>query len=401
MKARIEAAFRDRFGTDPEFVVRSPGRVNLIGEHTDYNLGHVLPMAIDRAIWLALRARPDDRVSLHSLAESEPADFPLEGFERTGAGWTEYVKGMTRALLDSGGKLLGWEGVLGSEIPIGAGLSSSAALEMAVGAAFAAVSGFVFEADSMARMGQIAENDWVGAKTGIMDPLVAASGRAGHALWIDCRSLETTFVPLPRNVSILVMDTGTRHDHASSGYNDRRTACERAAALLGVSHLCDLDSETFEARAMALGETDRRRARHVVRENDRVSCMVEAMRNGDLRTMGRLMDESHESLRVDFEVTNRALDEMVRIARDQVGCHGARMTGGGFGGCAIALVDGVRAESIGAGVRATFERAWGHRPDVFVTHASEGTRLVRGRAVAGEVAIRVSGRRRAGTSSRR
>ncbi|HEB88033.1 MAG TPA: galactokinase [Deltaproteobacteria bacterium] len=376
MKAAIERAFRERFGTDPEHVVRSPGRVNLIGEHTDYNDGYVLPVAIDRAIWLALRPRRDGRVRLHSLDEPDPVDFSIDAFGPSGEGWAEYVKGMTRALLDSGRKLVGWEGVLASGIPIGAGLSSSAALEMAVAAAFAAVSGFAFEADAMARLGQVAENDWVGARTGIMDPMIVAQGRAGHALWIDCRSLERAAVPLPRGVAILVMDTGTRHDHASSGYNDRRAACERAAGRLGVSHLRDLSSKDFETRAGMLAATDRRRARHVVHENERVLAMLDAMRGGDVEAMGRLMDESHESLARDFEVTNRALDAMVRIVRSRPGCRGARMTGGGFGGCAIALVDAARAEAIGEEVRDAWEAAMGGRPEVFVTRASKGTSLV-------------------------
>ena len=376
MKARVLGAFRERFGGEPDFVVRSPGRVNLIGEHTDYNEGHVLPMAIERAIWLAARARRDDRVQVHSLEEPRPENFSLSGFSKSTPGWGEYVKGMARAFLDSGHSLLGWEGVLTSDLPIGSGLSSSAALEMAVGTAFMAVSDFSCDGVSMARMARTAENEWIGARTGIMDPLISVLGRAGHALWIDCRTLSMEPVPMPKGASLLVMDTRTRHDHSTSGYNDRRIACERASVRLGVSHLRDLAPEELSARSGELDAIDQRRARHVVSENGRVLAMVDAMRRGDPVAMGRLMDASHDSLRDDFEVTNHALDEIVRIARAQSGCHGARMTGGGFGGCAIALVEEKSVARIESVVRLEYESAMGLRPDLFPTRASDGTRLV-------------------------
>lgn len=373
---RAVDAFEERFGATPAWVVRSPGRVNLIGEHTDYNEGFVLPMAIDRAVGLALRPRRDDRVLLHSLDQAEPADFRLGALERAPSGWAEYPKGMARALLDEGHALVGFEGIVASDVPIGSGLSSSAALEMAVGLAFARASGFPFDGVEMARCGQRAENDWVGARTGIMDQMVCANAEPGAALLIDCRSLATRPVALPEGVAIVVMDTMTRHDHTSSGYNERRTSCEAAAAALGLAALRDASEADLDAAAAGLEPRVRRRARHVVSENRRVLEAVEAMQAADVPWLGRLMDASHASLRDDFEVSSEALDQMVAIAREAPGCHGARMTGGGFGGCAIALVDAPEAEALAASVAARYAEATGRRPDVFATHASGGVAVV-------------------------
>ena len=373
MKNRVVEAFRRRFGESPSLIVRSPGRVNLIGEHTDYNDGFVLPMAIDRAVWLALRVRDDGNVLVESLEEPEPADFSLRGLEYSDDGWAEYVKGMTKMLQGAGHDLSGWEGVLTSDLPIGSGLSSSAALEMAVGFAFAAVSDFPFDGIEMARLGQRAENEWLGAKTGIMDQMISANGKAGFALLIDCRDLSMQPVPLPDETAVLIMDTMTRHSHTSSGYNERRTSCERAASFFGVSHLRDVSMDVFEARASALDDVSMRRARHVLGENDRVLASVEAMRAGDAETFGRLMNASHSSLRDDFEVTNAELDVMAEIARSQVGCFGARMTGGGFGGCVVALVEREKMAKVEAAVVREYESETGRTPEVFVTRAADGT----------------------------
>jgi galactokinase len=375
LENRVVEAFCGNFGSPPSLVVRSPGRVNLIGEHTDYNDGFVLPMAIDRALWLALRPRDDRRILVHSLEESKPAEFSLDDLEFADDGWAEYAKGMTKMLQDAGHDLSGWEGVLTSDIPVGSGLSSSAALEMAVGYAFAAVSGFAFDGVAMARLGQRAENEWVGAKTGIMDQMISANGKAGFALLIDCRDLSMQSVPLPEETVVLVMDTMTRHNHTSSGYNKRRESCERAARFFGVSHLRDLSMEAFAERISELDDVAIRRARHVLCENDRVLASVKALQAGDAETFGRLMNASHASLREDFEVTNAALDSMARIAREQTGCFGARMTGGGFGGCVVALVARRDVARIEAVVAREYEAETGRTPEIFVTHAAEGTGL--------------------------
>jgi galactokinase len=376
LKNRVIEAFRERFGERPSLIVRSPGRVNLIGEHTDYNDGFVLPMAIDRAVWVALRPRHDDVVLVYSLERSEPAEFELSKLEYEGNGWAEYVKGMSKMLQDAAHDLTGWEGVLTSDVPIGSGLSSSAALEMAVGIAFSAVSGFPFDGVEMARLGRKAENEWVGAMTGVMDQMISANGKAGFALLIDCRDLTMTNIPLPDETAALVMDTTTRHDHTDSGYNERRASCERAADFFGVGHLRDLSMEEFAARASDLDDVTMRRARHVLGENDRVLAAVEAMQAGDSETLGRLMNDSHASLHDDFEVTNEELDAMARIARAQPGCFGARMTGGGFGGCVVALVERKKVAEIEAAVAREYEAATGLRPKIFLTQASDGAGLV-------------------------
>lgn len=373
LKGRVVKAFRDRFREQPLLVIRSPGRVNLIGEHTDYNDGFVLPMAIERAVWLALRPRADRRVVVSSLEQAESAEFDLDNFRRAGVGWVEYVKGMANALQRAGHRISGWEGVLTSDVPIGSGLSSSAALEMAIGYAFSAVSDFPFDGIEMARFGQATENEWVGANTGIMDQMISANAKAGFALKIDCRDLSTESIPLPEQATVLIMDTMTRHAHTSSGYNERRRSCEQAADFFGVSHLRDLNAQQLTSRASGLDDVTLRRARHVVTENDRVLAAVGALRAGDVARLGRLMNESHASLRDDFEVTNEQLDTMAQIARAQPGCFGARMTGGGFGGCAVALVALDEVRTIEATIAARYESSTGLRPQLFVTGAADGT----------------------------
>lgn len=368
-------AFVDAYNDAASFIVRAPGRVNIIGEHTDYNDGFVLPMAIDRALWIALRPRDDDRVFIRSLQQPQPADFALGRIRQTGAGWSEYVKGMAVMLRQAGYELHGWEGVLGSDVPVGSGLSSSAALEMATAAAFGAVSGFPFEGIAMARLGQRTENEWVGANTGIMDQMISANGHQGYALFIDCRDLSTVPAPLPEGTAVLIMDTMTRHSHSESGYNDRRASCEKAVAFFGVSHLRDVTLAEFEARSAGLDDVTRRRARHVITENERVLQAIAAMEAGQAAELGALMNASHASLHDDFEVTNKALDVMARIAQAQPGCYGARMTGGGFGGCAVALVQEESAQEIATAIGERYEEAMGLKPNLFVTSATDGTTI--------------------------
>ncbi|RME83849.1 MAG: galactokinase, partial [Caldilineae bacterium] len=237
----VSARFAEMFGRPPTLLARAPGRVNLIGEHTDYNDGFVLPMAIDRAIWLAVRPRADQRVVVHSLEFDQTVTFSLARLQNEHAGWVEYIRGVAWALQEAGYALRGWEGVLAGDVPIGAGLSSSAALEMATARAFAAVSELPWEPKSMARLGQRAENEWVGMKCGIMDQMISAAGQAGHALLIDCRTLDTQPVPLPPATVVVVLDTATRRGLTDSAYNERRAQCEAAARFFGVPALRDLD----------------------------------------------------------------------------------------------------------------------------------------------------------------
>lgn len=368
--------FSERHGQDPAVVVRAPGRVNIIGEHTDYNDGFVFPMAIDRATWIALRPREDGVVSLRSLDLNEDAGFPLDDIRKNGNSWIEYIKGVAWALQQEGFALRGWEGVLSSDVPIGSGLSSSAALEMAVARAFSAVSGFEWDATRMARLGQKAENKWVGVNCGIMDQLISAAGRAGHALLIDCRSLEITPYPLPAGASVVVMDTATRRGLESSAYNERRAQCDEASAFFGVKVLRDVTLEQFKAREGQLSELARRRARHVITENARTLAAAEAMAAGDAARLGRLMTESHASLRDDFWVTNKELNDIVEAALKTEGCFGARMTGAGFGGCAVALVATPAAPAFMKQVSAQYRRVTGLTPALYLCQPTAGAEIL-------------------------
>jgi len=375
LQPTLRRAFEGRFGEPPPFIVRAPGRVNLIGEHTDYNDGFVLPMAIDRAVWIALRPRRDRRVIVHSLDFDQAAKFSLDNLHK-GKGWLEYIQGVAWAFQVEGHRLEGWEGVMTGDVPIGAGLSSSAALELAAARAFAAVSDLEWEPVKMARLGLKAEVEWVGLNCGIMDQMICAAAQAGHALFLDCRSLEFEQISLPDGLLVAVLDTATRRGLLDSAYNERRAQCEAAARLFGVRALRDVDMQTFEARAGQLDPLTRRRARHVITENERVIQAVAALRGGDVKTLGSLLDASHASLRDDFEVSSPALDSMVGIARQADGCLGARMTGAGFGGCAIALVHAEKAREFSFHVFQEYTRQTGLTPSVFISQAAAGACLV-------------------------
>jgi len=335
MVTRARREFERRFGEPPTHLVRSPGRVNLLGEHTDYNQGFVLPMAIDRGVKLVFRPSEDRCVTAHSLAVEDPVEIDLRRLTHGGPAWGEYLRGAAWTLAEEGLRPAGWRGVFTSDLPFGAGLSSSAALELAAAAAYAVAGALAWDPVAMAKRSQRAEREWVGVECGVMDPLVSALAVPGCALLIDCRSLATEAVPLPEEFVAIVLDTGTRRDLSSSAYNTRRWECEEAAQALGAGTL----REVTLAQVERLEGIPRRRARHVVLENRRVQQAAEALRKGDGAALGRLMSFSHESLRDDFEVSTPALDAMAKVAVEQVGCVGARMTGAGFGGCAVAWVE--------------------------------------------------------------
>lgn len=376
LQTQITTAFSHQYGNDPAFIVRAPGRVNLIGEHTDYNEGFVLPMAIDRALWIALRPRSDRRILLHSVDFDTPADFSLGDIQH-GVGWTEYVKGIAWVLQKAGYLVNGWEGILAGDVPIGAGLSSSAALELALLKAFWAVSPWDWDGAAMARLGQQADHEWVGIQSGIMDQMISAEGKAGQALLIDCRSLETRLVPLPEGMRVIVLDTATRRGLVDSTYNELVGQCRTAAAQFGVPALRDVSIETFEAHSSQLDETTRRRARHVITENERTLQAAEAMQRGDAVALGRLMDASHASLRDDYEVSSKELNVMVEIAREQPGCFGARMTGAGFGGCAVVLVEAESVPGFAKRVAEAYEQTTKIKPNIFICQAANGAELVK------------------------
>ncbi len=329
MKARelVQEVFIKRFGRPAELIVRAPGRVNLIGEHTDYNDGFVLPMAIDRAVWIALSPRGDRRVLISSLQMETTGEFSLEDLQKGGRDWYEYLKGVAWALGEAGYELQGWEGVMSGEVPVGAGLSSSAAIEMAAACAFAQVSGFDWDPVSMAQAGRKAENSWIGVSTGIMDQMASAACRAGHALFLDCRSLAYENIRLPDGVAVVVLDTATRRGNVDSGYNERFAQCQTAARHFGVKALRDVSPQELLENGQGLDKVVYRRARHIVTENQRVLDAIKAMRAGNVVELGLLLDASHASMRDDFEISNEALNIMVTVARRQSGCYGARMTG--------------------------------------------------------------------------
>lgn len=374
----VVESFKEKFDAEPTVLVRAPGRVNLIGEHTDYNDGFVLPMAIDRAAWIALRPRDDGLVRVYSLDYEETIEFGSGAIQK-GKGWGEYIKGMVWALEkereDKKGKwkLQGWEGVLGGDIPKGAGLSSSAGVELAAARAFAEVSDIEWNPAFMAQIGQKAENHWVGVNCGIMDQMVSAAAQAGHALFLDCRSLEYEHVPLPDDIAVVVMDTSTRRGLVDSAYNERRSQCEAGAAFFGVRALRDVSPERFGNESGNIeDETVMRRARHIISENQRVLDAVTAMRAGDVRKLGSLFNESHLSLRDDFEVTNEALNQIVDAAQAHPACYGARMTGAGFGGCAVALVKQNQVDTFVSTVVAEYRQKSGLDAEMYVCRPSEG-----------------------------
>jgi len=371
-RSDIAQSFQERFGEPPAMVIRAPGRVNLIGEHTDYNDGFVMPLAIDRAIWIALRPREDGKVIVHSLDYDQTKEFDLTALKHEDAGWIEYMKGTAWALREEGFELRGFEGVMQGDVPLGAGLSSSAALEVATARALAAVADLPWDPSKMALLGQKAENQWIGVNCGIMDQMISACGTADHAMLLDCRSLERRQAAFPPGVAVVVLDTGTRRGLVDSAYNERRSQCEAASAFFGVKALRDVTSATFAQRADELDEVTRHRARHVITEDERTEQAAEAMQSGDAALLGKLMNESHESLRDDYEVSSEALNTMVDAAREHEACYGARMTGAGFGGCAVALIRADAAEDFVAKTIEAYKSTTEAEPAVYVCTATDG-----------------------------
>jgi galactokinase len=347
---RAIASYVTNYGNEPTLVVRAPGRVNLIGEHTDYNDGFVLPMALPFEVVIAGEPRNDGRVVATSEG-FEPAEFAIaDGVEQ--GGWFTYVHGTAAMLIDAGYPAAGWQGCLASDIPAGASLSSSAALEVASGLAFVTSAGGTIEANALARVGQRVENDVMGFPSGIMDQLASATSADGAASLIDCRDLSTTPVPLPAGVDVIIMDTGTRRELVDSEYAARRADCITAAATLSVAALRDA---TLDQVGALNDKRIRRRALHVISENTRTLDAAAAMRAGNTAELGRLMNESHASLRDDYDVSGPALDHIVAMAQNTDGCLGARMTGGGFAGAAVALVESASSQSFIAHITQSFE----------------------------------------------
>ncbi len=366
------ALFHERFNRKPAYTVTAPGRINLIGEHTDYSEGFVLPVAIDRFVTIAFTPRQDRIIQVYAADLLENTQFSLDNFEKTSKGWKEYIKGVAWALMDSGYGLTGWDGVMFGNIPIGAGLSSSAALEVAAGMAFSVSSGIELNPTQLALIGQKAEQGWVGVNVGIMDQLISAAGKAGYACLLDCRTLGFEHVPIPDDIQIVVLDTMTRRELTHSDYNTRHDEVWQAAQQLGVDYLRDAAGDLLEQNKDSLSPMLYRRALHVISENERVHQFVNSMRKADLNGMGQLVNDSHASLRDNYEVTNHALDHIVELAQDQPGCFGARMMGAGFGGCALALLASGPLEPFAKEVIKAYHSAMGFAPQVYTVMSANG-----------------------------
>ena len=359
-------------------LAEAPGRVNLIGEHTDYNGGFVLPVAIDRTVVVAAALRDDSTVRVKSLDFDACDEFRADAPRRTGRReWRDYVRGVAWALLDAGFPLRGADIAIVGDVPQGAGLSSSAALEVAVAGAFSSVSKLTIARRDLAGLCQRAENYFVGVHCGVMDQLAAAHGRAGHALLIDCASLDTRPVPLPppQEALIVVVDSKAPRELGATAYNERRAECQAAAEALGVPSLRDADAETLEAHADTLPEAMFRRARHVISENGRVLRLVSALENGDLEAVGALMYESHFSLRDDFEVSTPRLDLLVALAQKTSGVIGSRLTGAGFGGCTVTLLRPESVADFESGVVHEYRARTGLEAEMHVCRAVDGLQV--------------------------
>ena len=385
-------AFKQHFGAAPTFVARAPGRVNLIGEHTDYNDGFVLPMAIDRDVTLIGTPRNDAQVRIHSLNFNQTTEFSLADIQKTGPEWSHYGRGVALALQKAGYHLTGFDAVMYGNVPIASGLSSSAATELATIMAFSAsadeneklkienaeknssfsILNSKFSLVEAAKLAQQAENQFVGVNCGIMDQFISALGAAGHALMIDCRSLGYELVPMPSGATVLVVDTTAPRTLAGSAYNQRRAECEAGAVLFNKASLRDVTMAEFKALQPQLPTVVMHRCAHVIMENQRVLDAVAAMKAGDLEQLGILMSQSHESLRDLYEVSSKELDAVVDIARAKVGVYGARMTGAGFGGCAIVLVANEHAAAVAAKIADEYPRRTGRTPNIYPCVASAG-----------------------------
>ncbi len=373
---QLKSRFVERHGRAPR-IFRAPGRANLIGEHTDYNDGFVLPAAIDMATYVAASPRTDRIVTAESVNFEGSVSVDLDDREaRPRTDWGKYVQGVALILETRGYRLPGADLLIASDIPLGAGLSSSAALEISVGFALARISGNTIAEMELSKIGQAAEHKYAGVRSGIMDQFVSVHGQAGRALFLDCRSLEWSAIQLPTGASFVICNTKTKHDLAEGEYNKRRTECENAAAMLGKTALRDFSVDDLENMGSQMPELLRKRARHVVTENARVLSAVSALKSGDLRKVGELINASHESLCEDFEVSCPALDTMVAISRRQPGVLGARMMGGGFGGCTINLMLPKAREDFISNVRREYDDETGIVPELYDVRVADGVEEV-------------------------
>ena len=373
----LSKRFQQLHGTRPK-IFRAPGRVNLIGEHTDYNDGYVMPIAIELYTWVAAGRRPDRILRVHSLHFGETIELPLDEF----AGpprqhWSDYIRGVAAVLEASGQKLSGANLVIQGQLPLGGGLSSSASLEISTALALMWASNFELPPLEMVRACQRAEHEYAGTRCGMMDQFIITFGRLQHALMLDCRSLEYRLVPIPEHARVVVANSMLRHELAAGEYNRRRADCEAGVRTLqrhlpGVRALRDVTPAELESHKSDLPDPVYRRSRHVVSENQRVLGAAEALQAGDLDRVGQFMFESHRSLRCNYEVSSAELDVLVELASACQGVYGARMTGGGFGGCTVNLVRSDAVERLQAQIAEGYARATGIIPALYVCSVAEG-----------------------------
>jgi galactokinase len=385
--SELERRFEQEFGKRP-LLYRAPGRVNLIGEHTDYNEGFVMPAAIDLYCYVAIAARSDRRLVMRSVnfegEQSIDLDHPPQA--KTGS-WGDYVIGTALALEKAGHRLRGADLLIHGEVPLGSGLSSSAAIEVATGYSLLDLAGIPVDPVQLAVACRRAENEFVGAHVGIMDQFISANGELAHCLMLDCRSLAFKLLPIPQDVRLVVCNTGVKHSIAGGEYNQRRAQCEQGVKLLqavlpDIRALRDVTPVDLEQHKGLLPDLIYRRCRHVVTEDERVEKAAACLTSGNLEAFGALMAESHRSLRFDYEVSCSELDIMVDIAASNPGVIGARMTGGGFGGCTINLVRADAAEKFRLSVAADYERRTGIHPDIYILAAANGAHPLSSRGFA-------------------
>jgi len=373
---KTQRLFAEKFAYPATHRVQAPGRVNLIGEHTDYNDGFVLPCAINYRTLISCAKREDNQVRViaadyHNQQDIFSLDKPI--VPHPSLPWANYVRGVIKHLQALGHHFHGADLVISGDVPQGAGLSSSASLEVALGKAFQVLYQLPLDGRQIALNGQAAENQFVGCNCGIMDQLISALGEKDNALLIDCRSLDTHPVPLPPGAAVVIINSNFRRTLVGSEYNTRRAQCEAGARFFGKKALRDVDLATFEARQQQLDPVVARRVRHIVTENQRTLEAADALASGDLIRMGQLMAESHASMRDDFEITVPQIDTLVNIVKSTIGEHGGvRMTGGGFGGCVVALIPDTLVEEVRRAVREEYEICTGIKETFYVCTASQG-----------------------------
>jgi galactokinase len=378
----VVAAFRKAAKQDPDVVAFAPGRVNLLGEHTDYNGGFVLPAAVDRGVAVAARRAADETFTVHAVDVGETCTFRRGRLERDpGHAWADYFKGVVWALSNRGIEVAACEVAITGDLPQGAGLSSSAAYEVATVRLLSALGGFELPSLEVAKLAREAENGFVGVACGIMDQMASTFGEQGKALLLDCRSLAHEAVELPAGLKIVVINSGVRHSLGSSEYNQRRAECEEGVRILaslrpGIRSLRDVGPDDEARFFTALPSVVRKRCRHVVSENARVQEAVSAMRSGDTARLKLLMAASHASLRDDYEVSCPELDILVELALALPACHGARLTGAGFGGSTVNLVETAVVESFSGSLAAGYQSRTGRVAEIYVFEPSAGSRIL-------------------------